>query len=267
MVHLILTGATGLVGSSVLLHVLSLPPTTSITRLSILSRSPVPLATSAKRMNTTTEIEIIDHKDYLSYPPEVLAKLRGAKGVIWAQGISQNAVGKDEYVKITKDYPLVAADAFTGLNDKGFNFVYVSGEGATHSPGRFSQIFARVKGETELALLGFSEQHPNVRSIITRPGGVDGTYQPAIKEVFEGWKQKQGLAIRAAAPVLLPLLRATYKNMISPTEELGKTLVELAMREEGTPLKGPGVEGVNGEGDEGWVVRCRGLRRMGGLSY
>lgn len=33
-----------------------------------------------------------------------------------------------EYVKITVDYPLAAAKAFSGLSDS-FNFVYVSGEG------------------------------------------------------------------------------------------------------------------------------------------
>jgi len=35
-----------------------------------------------------------------------------------------------EYVRITHDYPLAAAKAFSSLSDTGkFNFVYVSGEG------------------------------------------------------------------------------------------------------------------------------------------
>jgi hypothetical protein len=33
-----------------------------------------------------------------------------------------------EYIKITLDYPVAAAEAFAGLSDS-FNFVYVSGEG------------------------------------------------------------------------------------------------------------------------------------------
>jgi hypothetical protein len=33
-----------------------------------------------------------------------------------------------EYIKITLDYPVAAAEAFASLSDS-FNFVYVSGEG------------------------------------------------------------------------------------------------------------------------------------------
>ena len=259
MVHLILTGATGLVGSSVLAHILSLPPSTSISRLSILSRSPVPLASRKDRTNTTTQIEVIHHTDYQNYSADVLAKLKGATGVIWAQGVSQNEVDAPTYVKITKDYPLAAAKAFSGLTDDRLNFVYVSGEGATYNPGRFTQIFARVKGETELALIDLAKQSPHSKTLKiynTRPGGVDGTSQP---DVWDPIVARRSFLWRCYMRVLLPAFRVFYGNMISPTPELGKVLTELAMGD-GKPLpSGRGVEG------EGRLVRCVGLRRMGGL--
>ena len=265
MVHLILTGATGLVGSSVLAHVLSLPPSTTISRLSILSRSPVPLASKRDRTNTSTQIEVIQHTDYNSYPPDIIEKLKGATGVIWAQGISQNEVDAKTYIKITKDYPIAAAKAFSALTDEKLKFVYVSGEGATYTPGRFTQIFARVKGEAELALVDLSKQTPyskTLRVYNARPGGVDGTSQP---EVWRPVWAKYGAFKRFYMSILLPPMRMFYKNMMSPTPQLGQALVELAMGD-GEKLEGRGVEDVGkGVEGEGRLVRNIGLRRMGGL--
>ena len=83
--HLILTGATGLVGSAVLQHMIVTP---SITTVSVLSRRPVPQAEGHSKVN------VIIHKDYTSYPSELLEKLKGAEGCVWAQGISATQVSK-----------------------------------------------------------------------------------------------------------------------------------------------------------------------------
>jgi uncharacterized protein YbjT (DUF2867 family) len=84
--HLILTGATGLVGSSVLDAMLK---SKEVTKISILSRRPVPLAEKDSRVNT------IIHKDFTKYEPQVLKQLQGANGVVWALGISQLKVTKE----------------------------------------------------------------------------------------------------------------------------------------------------------------------------
>jgi uncharacterized protein YbjT (DUF2867 family) len=86
--HLILTGATGLVGSAVLHHMLSTP---SISQISILSRRPVPQAEGHAKA------KVIIHKDFNTYTSDVLEQLKGAEGVVWAQGISATQVTK-EYV-------------------------------------------------------------------------------------------------------------------------------------------------------------------------
>ena len=85
--HLILTGATGLVGSGVLQYVLSVPD--KVTKLSVLSRKPVPLAEGH------AQVTVIQHDDFSSYPADLLEKLKGAEGCIWALGVSQNAVNKE----------------------------------------------------------------------------------------------------------------------------------------------------------------------------
>lgn len=40
-------------------------------------------------------IEVIIQKDFATYEPEVLEKLKGAEGCIWAQGISVTQVDKE----------------------------------------------------------------------------------------------------------------------------------------------------------------------------
>jgi uncharacterized protein YbjT (DUF2867 family) len=88
MAHLILTGATGLVGSAALAHVLSLPAG-RVGKLSILSRRPVPMAEGK------TNVDVIIQKDFSKFDSELLAKLKGADGCIWAQGISATEVDKE----------------------------------------------------------------------------------------------------------------------------------------------------------------------------
>ena len=251
--HLVLTGASGVVGSSVLAHVLSLPAG-QVTRLSVLSRKPVAMISDA---GNPPNVKYIQHSDFSSYPPELLQDLGGAHGVIWALGVSQNDVSKEEYIKITKDYALAAAKAFSGLNgEKGVNFVYVSGEGATLKPGRFTPIFGRVKGETEQALLEMSKANPALRVYSLRPGGVDPTHQPEVLKVaaarMPGWKYKSGYY------ALLPALRACYANVVSPTKDLGRVLTQLAMGD-GQKLEGKGIEG------EGRTIANVGMRRLAGL--
>ncbi len=86
MVHLILTGATGLVGSAVLHHMINTP---AVTKVSVLSRRPVTQAEGHEK------VKVIIHKDYTTYPSEILAQLKDAEGVVWAQGISSTQVNKE----------------------------------------------------------------------------------------------------------------------------------------------------------------------------
>jgi len=294
MVHLILTGGTGLVGSAVLSHVLSLLATSqpAITRLSILSRTPAhPLLSSTPpagtpNVNKHTKIEIIEHKDFSTYPPELLEKLKGADACIWALGISQNAVSEAEYVHITKDYALAAAKAFAGLktqpaapNTSGsggsdaekFKFVFVSGAGATFKPRAWTPLFGRVKGETEQALLSLARSAPykDMLSVYSvRPAAVDGHNQPWI------WgpvlSDKRSWFQRTYLRVLMYPIRSGWAGTgsHSPTENLGRVLVEMACDE----AKGPysitrvGKEGLDeGEEGEGRVLGNKGLRWLGGL--
>jgi len=119
-------------------------------------------------------------------------------------------------------------------------------------PGAFTPKYGKVKGQAEKALLELSRMSPSLKLYSARPAAVDATFHTEIHPFMP--RQKQFM-IRAGNVVLLPLFRAYYKNMISPTKELGQVLVDLAMSD-GRPLEGKGVL------DEGRIISNAGIRRL-----
>lgn len=277
--HLILTGATGLVGSAVLDAMLAAK---EVTQISILSRRPVRMAEDrATAAGGESRVRVIVHSDFASYDAAVLDQLRGAVGCVWALGVSQNKVTADDYVRITKEYSLAAAKAFATLptSDEGastsssppapFRFVYVSGEGATHTPGRFSATFARVKGETEKALAELSTttaggggRESLLRADSVRPGFVDAARHAAIKPYIPD----PGLMYNASALTLGTVIRSAYRRMHSPTEVLGVFMTQLAAGGiDDAKMEGPGASRVGSSPSAPWVVENVGFRRIMGL--
>ena len=253
--HLILTGATGLVGAGVLDAMIR---TKDITKISILSRRPVPMADDAK----DPRINVIQHSDFERYDQAVMDQLRGANGCVWALGVSQNDVTADEYVKITKDYTVAAVKAFATLkedeDEKPFRFVFVSGEGATQNPGRFTAIFGRVKGETESALadLTAGELKGKVQADSMRPAMVDGTGHAAIKPYLAS----RGF-VPALARVVAPTAGFVFRSFHSPTGFLGDGLTQMAMGRLDGKMEGQGTFRLR----DSWIVQNLGLRRMMGI--
>lgn len=247
MAHLILTGATGLVGSGTLAYMLPLvSPSGPISRLTILSRRAVPMADGKEN------VKVVQMSDFSTYGDEVLQELKGAKGCVWALGVSVMQVGKEDYKTITIDYPVAAAKAFSTLNDS-FNFVYVSGEGATTNPGVWTSFFGKIKGITERQLLDLTSATPSLKAYSVRPGMVDPIAQPEIKEALKGRnasKWQQFLLDNALAPAI----RTAWPSVTSPTKDLGKFLTDLALGD-GKEFEGEGVL-------EGRIIENKGFRRL-----
>lgn len=86
--HLILTGATGLVGSGVLDAMLK---TKQVSKITILSRRAVRMADDAK----DPRVQVILHQNFEKYDASLLSQIKDANGCVWALGISQNQVGKE----------------------------------------------------------------------------------------------------------------------------------------------------------------------------
>src|SRR5438045_2755512 len=85
--HLILTGATGLVGSAALDAMLN---RAGVSQISIISRKPVPMA------DGHPQVKVIQQKDLGSWDSSVLEQLKGAKGCIWAWGAAKTMSAKSQ---------------------------------------------------------------------------------------------------------------------------------------------------------------------------
>lgn len=167
--------------------------------------------------------------------------------------------GNSEYEKITHQYPLAFARAISSTTSPNpFTFIYVSGEGATTTPGIMTPHWAGIKGRTESELLALSKtpEYSNLRPISLRPGGVDPKEH---KEIHEFVPKHTGM-MKAMEIALLPAVRALLPKMMSPTRELGSVLTELALGEgKAFPV---GDEGVIGEGR---TLNNVAQRRLAGL--
>jgi nucleoside-diphosphate-sugar epimerase len=253
MVHIILTGSTGLVGSAVLAQLLH---STTITRVSILSRRPIAATEGHKKAN------VIIQSDYSNYPQSVIDQLKDADACIWAQGKSSMGMTEKDYTELTHDWPLAAARAFGGMRQKdssssssggSFNFVYVSGEGADQTQ-KARAMFGRIKGraEKDLVDLASSVELRDLSVYNLRPAGIDGSGSAAkpdrvvsMPERMAGW--------------LYPAVKLFAPKWHTPVDSLAKVAIDLAVGS-GKPLKvEAGVEA------DGRTLGNVAIRRLAGL--
>jgi uncharacterized protein YbjT (DUF2867 family) len=152
--HLLVTGATGLVGAEVVRQAIIDDDITQVTCL-------------VRREGTIQhpKLKYIVHNNFLDYS-SLVDVFRQQDACIWALGVSQTQVSKEKYHEITHDYAVAAAKALVIANPE-ITFLFVSGEGA--DPSETSKtLFARVKGKTENALLRMNIK----KLIIARPGAI-----------------------------------------------------------------------------------------------
>lgn len=245
MAHIIITGATGTAGSAILAECLSSP---AIAKVSILSRRPVKLAEGNPKSN------VIIQSDYATYPSSVLDQLRGASGVIWAQGKSQVGMTEKDYSQLTHDWPIAAAKAFADLptDQQKMKFVYISGEGADPEE-KVSTMFGRIKGRTEKDLLATAAATPSLAVYNLRPGAIDPMGQKTTPD--------RGFSFLRDVPIVLlgPILKIAYPSMHTPANKLAEVAIKLATGDGAPVAGGKGVEA------DGWTLRNTAIRRLAGL--
>ena len=152
--NLLITGATGMVGAEVV-------------RQAILDDDVSQVTCLVRREGNLQhpKVKYIVHNNFLDYSG--LAELfKQQDACIWALGVSQTQVGKEEYHQITFDYTIAAAKAMLAAKPS-IQFLFVSGEGSDTTE-KSRALFARVKGKTENELMRMDFQ----QLIIARPGAI-----------------------------------------------------------------------------------------------
>ena len=174
--RIIITGATGNIGTELVRQCLLSP---SITHITILARhSPTTLDLSNSKLN------FIQHVDFLQYPSPLLDTLRSLniEGCIWCLGAnSQRVSNHKELETINKDYPIAAANAFKSLSPH-FRFIYTSLPGADSSSW---WTLTAIRGQAEEGLLSIE----GIDAFMVRPGAVEAGKRdnPSLSERIGEW--------------------------------------------------------------------------------
>lgn len=213
--NVILFGATGMVGQGVLRECLLAP---DVERVVAIVRGP----TGEKH----AKLREILHKDFLDFSA-IEPELTGLDACFFCLGVSSAGLTEESYRRVTYDMTMAAAQTLLKLNP-GMTFIYVSGAG-TDSTERGRSMWARVKGETENALL----RMPFKAAYMFRPGFI----QPMHGIVS---KTKLYRAFYAVTGPIFPLLRR-FPKYVTTTEQLGRAMLEVVRH--GFPK--PILEGVD----------------------
>jgi uncharacterized protein YbjT (DUF2867 family) len=199
--RVVLFGATGMVGSGVLLECLEDPRVESVVSV---VRHPGGVAHPKLR-------ELV-HEDFLDYVP-VCADFAGADACFFCLGVSSAGMSEADYRRVTYDVTLAAAKEI--LAESGHaRFCYVSGAG-TDGTGRGRVMWARVKGQTEQALLAMGFES----AFMFRPGYI----QP-----MKGVRSKTALyqMVYNVAGPLYPLMRLLVPSYVTTTVDLARAMIE-----------------------------------------
>jgi uncharacterized protein YbjT (DUF2867 family) len=206
----LLFGATGMIGQGVLRECLL---DAAVERVLAVSRS----ATGQRH----DKLHEIVHADLFDLTP-IADRLSGFDACFFCLGVSSAGMAEAAYRRVTYDLTLEVARRLATLNP-GMTFGYVSGMG-TDSTGKGRVMWARVKGETENALLAL-------------PFKAAYMFRPAVIQPMHGIRSKTAVyqAFYTATRPLLPLLRGWLPRYVTTTEEMGKAMLEVARQ--GAPTR------------------------------
>ncbi|KAE9966940.1 hypothetical protein EG328_008511 [Venturia inaequalis] len=174
----IVTGTTGLVGSTVLRECIKNPLITSIIAF---SRCPL-----LEELSDNEKVSVITHEDFSHYSDELLAELSGAEACLWAIG---GRAGQFPDVQTAKkvqvEFTLAAANAFASKllpaidQAKDFKFVFCSGSLASRNQDTSLWLLRdtrKLKGLTENGLLKIAEENPRFSPYFMRPAHIHPEY-------------------------------------------------------------------------------------------
>jgi uncharacterized protein YbjT (DUF2867 family) len=222
--QVLLFGATGMVGQGVLRECLLDPQVTGV----------LAVGRSATGQPHPKLLELVQPD--LFDLSAIESQLSGFDACFFCLGVSSVGMAEDRYRRVTRDLTLGVAQTLAKLNPQ-MTFIYVSGMG-TDSTERGRTMWARVKGETENALLRL-------------PFRAACMFRPAMIVPLHGIRSKTRLyrALYAATAPLLPWLHRRFPKYVTTTERVGRAMLEVARHGAPKPvLENADIDGIPGAG-------------------
>src|SRR5215468_8007425 len=201
----ILFGATGMVGQGVLRECLLDPDVESV--LAIVRKTSLP---------QNAKLHEITHQDF-SDLSAIEDRLAGYDACFFCLGVSAVGMKEEEYRRLTYDLTVSVGRTSAKLNPT-MTFIYVSGAG-TDSTERGRQMWARVKGRTENALL----KMPFKAVYMFRPAYIQPLYGARTKTAWYG-------AFYAVLRPFYPVLKTLFPNYVTTTECVGRAMLNVTKR-------------------------------------
>jgi len=201
----VIFGATGMVGQGVLRECLL---DADVARVLTVGRR-----ATGQQHPKLRELVVPDPGDLSTVADE----LTGLDACFFCLGVSALGMTEAEYARITEELTLRAARTLVERNP-AMTFIYVSGQG-TDSTERGRQMWARVKGRTENALLRL----PFRGAYMFRPGVIQPMHGVRSSATITR------LAYAALGP-LVPLVRRVFPHAATTTEQVGRAMLAVARR-------------------------------------
>ncbi len=200
-IHAIITGATGMVGRGVLLECLESDAVASVT---VIGRRPVGIEHPKLK-----EFVLADVADLQS----IAADLGQTNACFFCLGVSSFRMAEAQYRKLTYTLTLDFANALATISPD-VTFCYVSGAGTDAAS---KTMWARVKGETENALLGL----PFRAAYMFRPGMIQPLKGVKPSNTFYA-------AFMPVVSFLFPVFRAIVPKMATTSVNVGLAMINAA---------------------------------------
>ncbi len=189
--NVLVFGASGTAGGAVLQACLNTPVVEDVR---VIVRRPL------GRMEA--KLREFVHKNYLEYGA-VAEAFRSVDACLFCLGVSVTQVSKEEFVKISHDYAIAAAQMLSA-DSPGAAFHYISGAGTRADSGTF---WSKVKGQTENELIEL------VEADCWRPAFIDAEPSASLPKMYA--------LLRPALRLLKP-----FRSMYVAGEDLGRAMLE-----------------------------------------
>ncbi|MEU6573454.1 NAD-dependent epimerase/dehydratase family protein [Streptomyces sp. NPDC046805] len=200
--RIVIFGATGMVGQAVLDTCLR---DQQVTDVLVIGRTPTG--------RVHPKLRELHHTDFTDFTA-IQDQLAGYDACFFCLGISAVGMSEADYRVVTYDFTLAAARALLDANPD-LTFTYVSGAG-TDGSGKSRMMWARVKGETENALLELTP-----RAFMFRPAFI--LPLPGTKAKTKSY----ALLYRVLTP-LYPVLRRIAPRYVTTSVQFGHAMLRTA---------------------------------------